>query len=493
MRNLFFLKIIIFILLSFYGSAGTAPFLYKAEAKGVKTSYKRYSIFKYRNENILCESYIVKKDDWLYKIFRKKGEISEKDFPRFLIIFKRINPQISNIDDIEPGNSILIPLKSVKKEDYNQNISGKVDVPVVEFSARPDNDDLKRFTKKHTMKKGESISTLVDKAFLKKGGTLSEDGLKAFELANPDIKNIHLVYEGADIYLPDPSITSQSWFQSRLSGKTQHQETGKNQPRFKSFKINEHQLIQLQKYASLIGGTLLNQGKIYFPGKNTSHQVLDLSIMPIIETNKGSKILILSDETMNAAILKKVKAYWKNLKIQLMSDIMDKQPTAAGMSPLKKRNVTTEYKQLIQVLLSQTDHDYVPHAKIPFSINHIHLEASFGRVIRKEAADILINFGNVYGSALGVLEKKEFEIISIPPKFTAPELVRTLFSHLGYSIWENPSFLTDDTVENMTGLYAAKAQNKLFIPMEPLSPAAIQYLKKEGINILSTKETPPVQ
>ena len=41
-------------------------------AAGVTTSYKQYSVFTYENENILCEPYQVKKNDWLYKIFRKK-------------------------------------------------------------------------------------------------------------------------------------------------------------------------------------------------------------------------------------------------------------------------------------------------------------------------------------------------------------------------------------------------------------------------------------
>ena len=493
MKHPFFLKIFIFVILSVYGSVATALFLYKAEAKGVKTSYKRYSIFKYQDKDILCESYIVKKDDWLYKIFRKKGEISKKDFPRFLIIFKRINPQISNIDDIEPGNPILIPLKKVKKEDYDQSISGQVDIPVVEFSARPDAAYLKGVIKKHTIKKGENISTLIDKAFLETGGTLSEEGLKAFQLANPDIKNINLIYEGADIYLPDPSITSKPWFQSFLSGKIRQQETKKTQAIIKPVKIDAHQLIQLQKYAALIGGTLLSQGKMYFPSKSHSHQVLDLSVTPVIETKEGSKILILPDENINTEALKSIKAYWKNLKYQLISKTIDQQTTAAGINPLKKRKITAEYKQMIKIILSQTEYDYVPNSKIPFALNHIRLEASFGRVIRKKAPDLLINFGNVYGSALGVLKKEEFDIISIPSQLSALELVRTLFSHLGYSTWDNPSFLTGDTVETMKGLYAAKAQDKLFIPFEPLSPAAIQYLKKEEIKILSTKEKPSAQ
>ncbi|MCK5837398.1 MAG: hypothetical protein KAH09_09040, partial [Desulfobacula sp.] len=283
MKHPFFLKIFIFVILSVYGSVATALFLYKAEAKGVKTSYKRYSIFKYRDKDILCESYIVKKDDWLYKIFRKKGEISEKDFPQFIIIFKKINPQISNVDAIEPGINILIPLKKIQKKDYAQSSSGEVDIPVVEFSEMSNDLDLKPFLQKHKIEKGETISDLIDKDFLNKGGAISKEGLKAFELANPDIKNINIIYEGKEIYLPDPSIKSQSWFNSFLSGKVPMAgiQIEKENIQAVQNKIEAHELAQLKKYSALIGRTLLNQGKIYFPGKKGSSNALDLSYSPV--------------------------------------------------------------------------------------------------------------------------------------------------------------------------------------------------------------------
>ena len=417
-----FLKIFIFILFALYAFAAP-PFLPHSRAKGVKTSYKRYSIFKYKNEDFLCEPYTVNKGDWLYKIFRKKGEISEKDFPYFMSIFKEINPQISNIDAIAPGIHILIPLKKVKEGDYSQSTPGNIDVPVIEFSTLPQDLDLAPFIKKHKIKSGENISSLIDKTFLKKGGTISEEGLKAFKLANPNIKNINIIYEGTDIYLPDPSIKSQPWFKSLLGVKAAQKGAPKKEQKAKQYKIEAYKLTQLKKYSSLIGGTLLSRGKMYFPGENYSSQALDLSSTPIIETHNGSKILIISGENVNSELLKNVQTYWKDLKIQLISEAINKLKNAADNKPLKKTNIITEYKKMIETLLSQTDYDYVPSAKISFMLNNIHLKASFGRVIRKDTADLLINFGNVYGSALEVLGKREFEIISITPELTRLELV----------------------------------------------------------------------
>ena len=490
MKKHIFFKIFIFTVLALYASV-TIPFSSHSKTKGVKTSYKRYSIFNYKNEDVLCEPYTVNKDDWLYKIFRKKGEISEKDFPHFIIIFKKINPQISNIDAINPGIHILIPLKRVKQGDYYQSTSGNVDIPVIEFSTIPEDLDMKPFIQKHKIEKGETVLNLIDKGFLKKEGVISEEGLKAFGLANPNIKNINIIYEGTDVYLPDPSIKAQPWFKSLLSRKKTENETHKKKQRAKQYKVETYKLAQLKKYASLIGGTLLSHGKMYFPGKNNSRQVLDLSSTPIIETDDGSKILIISGENVNDELLEYVQTYWKDLKTQLISEDIDKIKNNGKTSP--KKNITTEYKKIIEILLSQTGYDYIPNAKIPFMLNNINLEASFGRVLRKDTTDLLINFGNVYGTALEVLQKREFEIISITPKLTTLELTKKLFSHLGYTTWVNPSFSTGESIESINGLYAAKEKDKVFIPFEPLSNTAIDYLKKENIKILSTKNLNYIQ
>jgi len=58
--------------------------------------YKSYIVHQDRGRDILCDPYIVKKNDYVLKLFKQKGEIAHKDFPEFLRIFKRINPHIHN-------------------------------------------------------------------------------------------------------------------------------------------------------------------------------------------------------------------------------------------------------------------------------------------------------------------------------------------------------------------------------------------------------------
>jgi hypothetical protein len=517
MKKYLFYDILVLSMAVFIFSAITAltsfvSFVPDAEARGVKTSYKRYSIFNYKNEEILCEPYVVNKGDWLYKIFRKKGEISDKDFPRFLIIFKQINPQINNIDAILPGVTILIPLQKVLEGDYNQTSPGNVEVSVIEFSKSQEDFSLKlqAFGKKHTVQKGESVSTLIDKDFLIKGGDISKEGLKAFKLANPNVTNINIVYAGTDIYLPDPDVRSQPWFKDLMSGQNsnnspkgavdpatkERSETSapgaRPELRAKQVKIQAHKLVQLQRYSSLIGGTLLGSGKMYFPGENNSIHALDLGSTPLIEFPSGEKILILSGGNVNEELLEHIKAYWKGLKTQLISDSLnkltgldrDKRKTPEDL-PSAPNNQISSHKKMIAALLSQTDYDYISDAKISFILNNLQLEAVFGRMIREDKVDILFNFGNVYGAALDVLKKREFKILSITPELSQEDIVKMIFSSLGYNIMANPSFFTGKKVESINGIYASKGDNKLFISMNSLNMAARDYLNREEITILS--------
>ena len=74
MKKILASKIFVIIITALYAYI-MPPFVPCSQAKGVKTSYKQYSIFKFNDEDVLCEAYIVSKDEWLYKIFRKKEEI----------------------------------------------------------------------------------------------------------------------------------------------------------------------------------------------------------------------------------------------------------------------------------------------------------------------------------------------------------------------------------------------------------------------------------
>ncbi|MGB2690102.1 MAG: hypothetical protein WBC36_14060, partial [Desulfobacterales bacterium] len=125
--------------------------------------YKSYVIRYDRGQNILCDPYVVKKDDWVFKLFREKGEISNRDFPEFLRIFKRLNPHIHDINRIRPGQHIVIPLKKVDQNELPEQSSGVVTIPYLTKGTLPD--DATKYSTDYRVKNGDCVSILISRKY----------------------------------------------------------------------------------------------------------------------------------------------------------------------------------------------------------------------------------------------------------------------------------------------------------------------------------------
>ncbi|WP_320044235.1 hypothetical protein [uncultured Desulfobacter sp.] len=468
-------------------------------AAGVKTSFKKYSLFTYDNRTYLCEPYLVQENEWLYKIFRQKGEISASDFPLFLKIFKHINPRIDNIDAISPGSRVMIPLKQVDKNAYEQTDNGTVEVPMLAFSAQMTPDNLSRHTHTHKVKAGDTISGLLSKEFLISAGTVSKTGEQAVLHLNPDIKDINHIYQGANIVIPDPSILSQPWFSTFVTmGKEDTPiaevtpEKDRKEP-LKSKPISMAELAHLKRYTQLIQGHLMHQGKLFFPPGNldASPNFIDLSKTPVINDDTGKKTVLLGTDVTEASLdpdlISAMKAYWKNLEFKKCSEVLN---LSAVRYAQTMKDIPKSQESLIRILLANTPYTYTPQVSFPVSFNKVKMTVSLGRITHEHVPDILINLGNVYGSALERLKNQGYRILNLPPDFTFEKTCIRLFFQLGYQVWKNPSFNVDRKVKSILGVYAEKGMDKLFLTRTPLFKSATTFLKNEKINVIMLDKEP---
>ncbi|MEA3280478.1 MAG: LysM domain-containing protein, partial [Thermodesulfobacteriota bacterium] len=165
--------------------------------------YKTYIVKYDKGWDILCEPYIVQRNDWVFKLFRQKGEISHKHFPEFINIFKRINSHVRNIDLIRPGQRILIPLKKLKKDALPGQSSGIVTIPFVNIPNIPD--IIKPYSTEYMVQKGDNISRLIAQKYGLYGTKSYKEGIKLLKLINPDLVDLDRIYTGQKLHMPDPS------------------------------------------------------------------------------------------------------------------------------------------------------------------------------------------------------------------------------------------------------------------------------------------------
>ncbi len=281
----------------------------------------------------MCDPYIVQKNDWVFKIFRKKGEIAYRDFPEFLNIFKRVNPHIHNIDRICPSQHIFIPLKKLRPGTFPGQSTGIVTIPFVTISNLPEM--IKKYSTKHEVKKGDTVSSIISSRYGRYGTKSYNEGIKLFELINPGIADLNRIYAGQMLLIPDPSLQNQSWYQSLfdvsgfdvsgidVSGDVKGEVNPNSSIRpdvspSESFvhgtKKDDPESL-FEKTASILDAKLLNKGVYYFPRHGEEDFAFDLSRFPVIKLNDGTRLIFSKEEKILDADLEIIKSYWRNAKV----------------------------------------------------------------------------------------------------------------------------------------------------------------------------------
>ena len=287
--------------------------------------YKSYVIRYDRGWNILCDPYVVQKDDWVFKLFRQKGEISNTDFPEFLRIFKRLNPHIHDMDMIRPGQHILIPLKKVDQNELSEQSSGVVTIPYLTNATLPDN--ATKDSTDYRVKKGDCVSILISQKYGSYGSPAYQEGEKLFRLMNPQIENLNLIYAGQMIRLPDPKNQNQPPSQPPIDTAA-IQQTPERDRLESSVAFDEKIPLSsgvnngkepsdspLSKVASILDAKLFNKGYYYLPRPGQKDFKVDLSQTPFIKLEDGKRVLFTSgDENRNADIMM-LKSFWKDVVV----------------------------------------------------------------------------------------------------------------------------------------------------------------------------------
>jgi LysM repeat protein len=306
------------------------PFLLVTDVQGALL-YKNYVVRYDRGWDILCDPYQVRRGDWVLKIFRQKGELAHDDFREFLGIFQRLNPHVKDIDRIRPGQVVDIPLKKLAQGNLPGQSSGVVTIPFVMISNPKEM--IEKHTRTYTVQRGDTVSRLIAKQFGGRYGNKTySQGLKLFKAANPHIKDVNRIYAGQKVYMPDPSIREQSWYNALFDeagnlveklADTAETETAPPPPQPAVTRAPDaaspppeaKNTGPAAEAASVIGGRLLDKGTYFLPMKQGNDFELDLSRFPIIDLQDGSKVILSTQDRVMNIDLPLIQSYWENVKV----------------------------------------------------------------------------------------------------------------------------------------------------------------------------------
>lgn len=340
-KPLFFSALAITVCLSL----GSAAF----SASQVK---KRFVVSQDRGRDILCDPYTVKKDDALIRLFQQRGEIASRDLPMFLEIFKRINPEVTDVNLIYPNQNILIPLKILPPGSLAGQETGIVSIPMIIISNI--SDELTASSAEHIIVSGDTVSSLLVPRFGRPGTDSYQKGIEIFKYLNPEIKDINRIHVGQKVRLPDPTVQDNAWYAELFdaSGKlvvpeatsrTELAPLAVPKPR----QIEELALIEpleiqdtaaektpvipgeptpsrvartsprtlFEKAARIFRAELIDSGEYFFPRKGQPDFRLDLSVSPVMEFRSGKRVLYAPADRLSSIEADVIKIYWKNLAV----------------------------------------------------------------------------------------------------------------------------------------------------------------------------------
>ncbi len=219
-------------------------------------------------------TYTVKKGDILSTIIRHIPGITEEDISNNYQLIKELNPNIADLNNLEPGQLLVIPGKPVTTA-----VTSTAKVTPSIYSTR---------VKRYTIKKGDTLIKIIHREL--KIGTNIQKTLKIIKSINPGIRNVNKIYAGKIIKLPGKTIFVKTPEETKaiaqevikLSEKTIQPEKI-IEIKEKIFMSPEARLSVLKQVITQMNGSVTTTGNYYIPIPNTVQITIDCSKIPVIE------------------------------------------------------------------------------------------------------------------------------------------------------------------------------------------------------------------
>lgn len=344
--------------------------LMRAEPASGAFFQKEFVVCQDQGRDVLCDAYVVRKDDYVTKLFQQRGEIAYRDFPEFLEIFKRLNPTVQNIDLIFPGQRILVPLKIIAPNTLEGQDTGTVTIPLITITNIPE--QLQQNSLDYVVQPGDCVSALIAQKFGRYSSQPYKEAMEIFKYLNPHIKDLNQIHVGQTINIPVPTIREEVWYPeifdeagelvvneeapgvSREEPPEEAAEKPVEPPKnIEPIAVEEPPVAEetleieeapkeeappaeeieaapapvplaplpsiFKKAAAIFGAELLDTGQYFFPRQGQADLKLDLAATPVMEFPAGFRILFAKTDTLPSADQSVVGAFWKNVRIVTLS------------------------------------------------------------------------------------------------------------------------------------------------------------------------------
>ncbi len=479
--------------------------------------YRNYTVRYDRGWDILCESYVVQKSDWLVKIFHQKGEIAYRDFHAFLGIFKRLNPHIKNIDLIRPGQGIDIPLRKLEQGDLPGQSSGVVTIPFV--TLQDVSQLIKQHSYPHTVQKGDMVSKLISHQFGRYGSKSYREGLQLFKAANPHVTDLKLIYLGQQLHLPDPSIRLKSWYAGIYDNQGNLREKFGQHPSPAPLKVNpvtisqqpavtpqepEKPIEDLSKVADYVGGELKANGTYYLLRPGGDDFELKLSQHPLLKFGEGPKLIFTTNGHIMDMDIDLFRATWPEITpVSIESQSTSEQYVAAIFEVLQEDSKHADEliieNQGVHIAIRskyvRAENEGMRLCITPITTADQMTPESIRRYLEQNGIAVKEILPGGTASGLNHGDQKHRIIkqrLAITPTNNHKDFVQNLSNALGFSYIPNTSITfpyAGIQVEAYANLISTNTGREVAVDFGDLYGDAVAAIEKTGLNVVQVRPT----
>lgn len=442
-------------------------------------------------------TYTVKEGDTLLKIIQSIPGSTDEDISTHYQQIKELNPEIPDIENLEVGQSIVLPGKpftGVKKTDVE-----KTTVSTANISSASN--------KYYKIKSGDTLYKIIRQE-LKIAETNIPPTVVAIKSMNPHIKNVNKIYAGTVIRLPDKTVYVKTPEEVKPVTQEMASVSQKSSQPEKIIEIKEKKnmssearLALLKQIITQMNATITTTGNYYLPIPKAGQVTIDCSKIPVIEFEDSTTIFLDMDNRAHKNLKKMITGNWKNynlVKINHDDDIINtlrKVLTATKTYDIIKseKPLTIGSRPRVEIMMDWLIVRPIPGQQSksvvqglrPIDENNILLPKSIKNYAQKNGLVI-----TEFSEETGIAGKPE-ELYSLPPipvfpTTSAKEFSYALVSYLGLSAERDIDIQLFDTVKDGFNLsikadvLVNKGDKKYVIYSQSLSQQFTNALKQAG-------------
>ena len=154
----------------------------------------------------------------------------------------------------------------------------------------------------------------------------------------------------------------------------------------------------------------------------------------------------------------------------------------------------SDQETLVSRLVGAMGHSYEPRVPFSFAYSGFQVETTANIIHGENALDVVVDFATFYGDAKSAIEAGGLRVVSISPEDEALTIVRNILTAVGIPLTDDPVFFGANrnvfktTSLTIPGLMTLRPREKMTVLMQTSpDPRIVEFLREKQIRILKIR------